>query len=270
MADAHAKARRLQIRPLDPAADRAALERLALWATRYAPSVAAWDEENGADGFFLDIAGAAHLFGGEEELLRDCRRRLARFGLPARLALADTPGAGWALARYGRSPVSLVPSGGEAEALAALPIDALRLGRETCLALKRLGLERIGDLLDKPRPPLTKRFGARLLQRLDQALGRCPEPLAWLAPPPVYSATKVFDEPVMTQEAIVAAATALMEELAPALERDHVGLRRFRLDLYRVDGKVVNLDFGLARPTRSADHIRRLVALRLEQLKESF
>src|SRR5215470_1031198 len=100
LADARAKVTTLQVRPAEPAADDAALRRLALWATRYTPTVspwvapwvAPWGEENGADGFFLDVAGASHLFGGEEMLLADLISRLDRFGLPARLAIADTAG----------------------------------------------------------------------------------------------------------------------------------------------------------------------------------
>src|SRR5882672_9234285 len=100
LADARAKTGALQVRPIDPPADDAALRRLALWATRYTPAVSPWDEKNGADGFFLDVTGAAHLFGGEEKLLADLGRRLAHFGLPARLAIAETAGTSWALARF--------------------------------------------------------------------------------------------------------------------------------------------------------------------------
>src|SRR5256885_4908795 len=99
LADARAKVTTLQVRPADPAADDVALRRLALWATRYTPTVSPWGEENGADGFFLDVAGASHLFGGEETLLADLISRLDRFGLPARLAIADTAGAALAVAR---------------------------------------------------------------------------------------------------------------------------------------------------------------------------
>src|SRR5438552_14082812 len=81
LADARAKAGMLEVRTADVAADAAALRRLALWATRYTPAVSPWGEENGADGFFLDVAGAAHLFGGEEALLADLFHRLNRFGL---------------------------------------------------------------------------------------------------------------------------------------------------------------------------------------------
>src|SRR5262245_12073938 len=50
VADARAKAAVLQVRQADPPADDAALKRLALWATRYTPTVSPWGEENGADG----------------------------------------------------------------------------------------------------------------------------------------------------------------------------------------------------------------------------
>jgi protein ImuB len=76
LADARAKAGALQIRPADPEADAASLSRLALWATCYAPPAAPWDQENGADGFFLDVTGASHLHGGERSLLTDLGRRL--------------------------------------------------------------------------------------------------------------------------------------------------------------------------------------------------
>jgi protein ImuB len=91
VADARAKAGVLQVRAADPAADAAALRRLALWATRYTPAVAVSrsSQENGADGLFLDVTGAAHLFGGEEMLLTDLAHRLERFGLPAGLSPAS-------------------------------------------------------------------------------------------------------------------------------------------------------------------------------------
>src|SRR2546423_4625388 len=108
LADARAKARMLQVHAIDPAADAAALRRLALWATRYTPAVSPWSEENGADGFFLDVAGAAHLFGGEQMLLVDLAHRLDGFGLPARMANAHTAGPARGLSARDAAP-GLVP-----------------------------------------------------------------------------------------------------------------------------------------------------------------
>src|SRR5215510_14656401 len=269
LADARAKVTTLQVRPAEPAADDVALRRLALWATRYTPTVSPWGEENGADGFFLDVAGASHLFGGEEMLLADLISRLDRFGLPARLAIADTAGAAWALSRFHPDDVVILPSGQEAEALALLPVAALRLSHDTCTTLRRLGFKRIGALIDKPRAPFAARFESELLTRLDQALGRAAEPLALIAPPPVYHSLRYLLEPIFSQEAIVAVATRLMKDLVHALIRDGVGARALRLALYRVDGEVTTLDIGLTMPTRDIAHVARLFDLKLERIAEA-
>lgn len=267
LADARAKAGALQIRPADPAADAAALERLAQWATGYAPQASPWGEENGADGFFLDVTGAAHLWDGEPVLLAHLGRRLKRFGLNPRLAIADTPGAGWALTRYSGRRAVVVPEGGAARALEPLPVEALRLSPDTRTALRRLGLKRVGDLMDKPRAPLTVRFEAGLLRRLDQALGRIPEPLEPVVPPPCYEATRRLLEPVFAQETILAIAVDLMAELAGSLEAGGVGAQNLRVSLYRVDGEVFSFALGFSVPTRNIAHVERLLRLKLERLE---
>ena len=269
LSDARAKAGFLQVRPLVALADHAALKKLALWATRYAPAVAPWNEENGADGFFIDITGASHLFGDEAALLADLGKRLAGFGLICRLAAADTPGMAWALAHYAAAPLVVLASGAEKQALAPLPIEALRLSPETCALLHRLGLRRVGALIDTPRAPFAARFEAALLRRLDQALGRVPEVLSFLAAPPAYEASRQLLEPVSTQAAVVKVATRLMQDLVPALRRDGMGARALRLCLYRVDGAVRMIHLGLAAPTRDPAHVARLVELNLERLGEA-
>jgi protein ImuB len=264
VADARAKADSLQVRAADGAADDAALRRLALWATRYTPTASPWTEENGADGFFLDIAGAAHLFGGEKSLLADLAGRLDRFGLPTRLAIADTPGMAWALSHFDSAPQSILPAGGEAAALSAMPIAALRLSGETRALLRRLGFKTVGALLDKPRAPFAARFADELLHRLDQALGRRHEPLIPVTAPPVYHSLNYLLEPIVSQQAILARACRLMQHLVPVLVRDEVGARALRLSLYGVDGTVAAIDIGLTAPTRSVSHVARLIDLKLE------
>src|SRR5436305_625076 len=190
VANARAKAEGLQVRPIDPEADKAALERLALWLMRYTPAVSVWGEDNGADGFFLDITGAAHLFGGEEELLCDIDRKLRSLGLVLRLAAADTAGAAWALSHFHSSPALVQRAGEETSALKPLPIEALRLQPATSATLRRLGFKRVGALVDKARAPFAARFEKELLTRLDQALGQAAEPLIFIAPPPLYSSLR--------------------------------------------------------------------------------
>lgn len=99
-----------------PAADAQALTALMDWCVRFSPAVAA----DPPDGLFLDISGVAHLWGGEAELMAEFRDRLDANGLPFRLAIADTPGAAWALAHFGRDG-TIAPPNGQAELLGPLP-----------------------------------------------------------------------------------------------------------------------------------------------------
>ncbi len=249
--------------PADPAGEAEGLARLARWALRYAPLVAP-----AADGFWIDITGAAHLAGGEAALLADLAARLARFGLTARAAVADTPGAAWAVARYGE--VGMVPPGGAAAALAPLPVAALRLDAPALALLERLGVTRIADLAALPRAPLARRLGAVALRRLDQALGHLAEPLSPLAPPVALAATRTFPEPLTEAAPLVPlladAIAALSATLCARLEAAGLGARRLALRAERLDGTEARLTAGTAAATRAAPHLARLLVARLERL----
>ena len=95
--------------PADPEGDAALVQRLARWAGRWSPLV-----EVDGDGLKLDVSGVAHLFGGEEGLIEDVRRRFAAMGLTVRVAVAPTAAAAWALSHYCPSP--LAGEGGSREA----------------------------------------------------------------------------------------------------------------------------------------------------------
>jgi protein ImuB len=75
-------------------------------------------------------------------------------------------------------------------------------------------------------------------------------------------------EPIVTQEAIVAVATQLMEDLIPTLVGDGVGARELQLALYRVDGEIVTIDIGLTAPTRHPQHVARFISLKLDRVVE--
>ena len=67
-------------------------------------------EPTDRESILLDIAGLAHLFGGETAFCEAVIRDLARQGLAARVAIADTIGAAWAGAHYGRGKTEEVAS----------------------------------------------------------------------------------------------------------------------------------------------------------------
>lgn len=257
----------LDIRPADPDADRAVLDRLALHAVRHwTPTAAVSENDSGADGVWLDLTGVAHLHGGEE---RFCHRVIAlcrRLRLTARIAVAGTPGAAHALARFGGPPVVRIAGGKEAQALSPLPLASLRVPGDILSAAARFGLERVGDLLPMPRGPLARRLGLPALRRLDQALGRVAEPIVPVVPEEVPVATLRLLEPIGTAEAIGQVIHDLLALLVEQLRERGAGARALVLVLERVDGSEQRLPIGTVRATRDAAHLARLFHLRIDRI----
>jgi len=262
LAQAQARVPGLLVVPADPAGDEAALARLAAWCLRYSPLTA----PDPPDGVWIDATGVAHLHGGEAGMLDDLLKRLHRNQIAARAAMADTPGAASALARYGGKSVWILPPGEATSVLPNLPVAALRLPTETLAGLSRLGFERIGPLAAAARAPLARRFGAHLLERLDQLFGRRFEPIEPIQPPSVLARRLAFPEPLITPEALSAVIARLSAELCEKLEQRGEGARRLDLRFERVDGTAQTIGIGTARASRHATHLARLLDERLEQV----
>jgi protein ImuB len=267
LAEAKAMCPELDVVPADPAADRAFLDALADWASRYTPLVA----RDGADGLFLDVTGCCHLFGGEENLAADALSRLAGMGLAVSGAVSDTPGLSWAVARHGTGRTvaeRLVQAVDGPRVLAPLPLAALRLEEDMLAGLSKMGLRTVGDLLDAPRAPLARRFGPRLLTRLDQALGREEEPISPRLPVAGLSVERRLAEPVGREEDLLFLAGELSRAIVPMLEGRGLGGRLFELSLYRVDGAVFHVHAGSSRPLRDPRRMEALFSGRFAALKE--
>jgi protein ImuB len=245
LADARAMIPSLEALDENATADAELLESVAGWAERYTPLVAI-DEPH---GLMLDITGAAHLFGGEALLLADLAFRITAQGFALGAAIADTPGAASAAARFTSGGV--VPEGGAASLLVSLPLAALRLDVETVSALDRVGLKRIGQILDAPRAPLAARFGRLLIRRLDQALGREEEAIGPRRPVAPLIAERRFAEPIVSQDDIAATIVSLAGALATKLVERGMGARAYELLLFRVDGAVSRIAVSTSRPLRA-------------------
>ncbi len=257
----------LVMQDADPAADRDALDRLALWLLqRYAPIVAA----DPPDGIVMDSTGADHLHGGEAAMLAGLVERLAASGLVARIAIADTWGAAHALDRHAARSVLIAPPGSCAAAIAPLPLAALRLPVDMIAGLHVLGFERIADLLAQPRAPLALRFGPQLGRRLDQALGQTAEPIEPIRPPELISAQRVFPEPISAAETIARYIGQLVAQLCAELEARGLGARQLDLVCHRVDNRAQAIRIGTALPVRDARRLNRLLCDKIQTIEPGF
>lgn len=265
MAATHARAlvSDLDFRPAEPEADMALLDRLALRAVRrWSPISAAAPP----DGLWLDLSGCAHLHGGEERFCRRLHAFCQRAGFTARVAIADTPGAAHAVARFGSADVAIVAAGGTIDAIAELPIAALRLGDSALGAARRFGFERVADILPIARGPLARRLGLAAMTRLDQAVGATAEPITPREDAEVPCVERRLLEPIVTAEAIEQVMEDLLGDLADLMRARGLGARSLRLVGLRVDGTEQIVAIGTSRPTREVPHLLRLLTLRLERI----
>ena len=253
----------LDVRPTDSGADSAVLAQLAMHALRYWTPTAA---VSGPDGIWLDLTGTTHLYGGEEHFCRRVIGLCRRLGLTARIAVAGSPGAAHALARFSRQPVTRIDGGTEAQALSDLPLACLRLTPDALTAAARFGIETVGDLLPLPRGPLARRLGLASLRRLDEALGYVPEPIVPFVPDNMAVATRRLLEPIVTAAAIERVIADLFADLAQQMCERGVGARALALVLDRIDGTKQQLAVGTVRATRDIVHLARLYHLRIERI----
>src|SRR5450759_1704944 len=252
----------LTVLDADPAKDADALVRLGHWCTMYSPLVT----PDPPDGIFIDVAGSAPLFQGEGALIEDLLHRLRRADISAKAAIADTPGCAWGVSRYGSG--GIVSPGRASEAIASLPVTALRLAQSVVSSLHEVGIERVAQLASKPRARL--RFGADVLLRFDQALGSVTEALTSLVPPEVPQRELKFAEPIGDPEDLKRVISKLCELLCPELERRGVGARRLDLVFMRVDNLAQAVRIGLSRPYREPVHLSKLLAERLVLVDPGF
>lgn len=249
----------------DPLKDATTLNNLAHWLTRYSP----WVSDVSPDGLLMDIAGCAHLLGGETSLAEDLMHRLYRSGITSRVAIAGTIGAAWALSHHSADSLTIIAGDKTAQSLKPYPTSALRIGESTAARITQVGLKTIGSLASKPRAPLVARYGKQLITRLDQALGLKDEILSPITPPPDYRVLASFIEPIQHLDAVEASLGDLCASLITMLEEASVGARRFDLTLYRVDGDVDTVMTRTSVLTTNEGLIKRLLFEKLKIFTET-
>lgn len=264
MAAADAKAIVPGLQVIDELPGRSAklLTAIGEWCIRFTPFVAV----DPPDGLILDISGCAYLWGGERGYLKDIHAKLQARGYDTRIAIADTIGAAWAIAHFGKVTPIIAP-GAQVEALLNLPPSALRLEPAILDRLQKLGFYRISNLVRIGRSALRRRFGQHLLQRIDQAVGHELEQIIPLQPIMPFEERLPCLEPIRTATGIEIAIQTLLEMLCRRLDEEGKGARTLTLKCYRVDGKVIQTDVCTNRPSRSTGHLFKLMQLKIASIE---
>ena len=164
----------------------------------------------------------------------------------------------------------IAPPGKTRDAIAHLPVAALRLPQNICTNLNRLGIRIIADLIGLPRAALMRRFGRDVVLRLDQALGADPEPISPARRIHHFATRLSLPDPIGLAEDITAGIDRLLPPLCKRLHAAGRGARQLRLWCFRTDHTVQIIEVGLARPNHDPDRMRPLLLLQLPNVEPGF
>jgi protein ImuB len=154
-----------------------------------------------------------------------------------------------------------------------LPLLSLSAAAEHAELLARMGVNTLGQLRALPRDGVSRRFGSRIIQALDQAYGRHPEAFEWERIPEDFSTRYELPAREDNAPALLEFARPLLMQMCGWLAARHAGAEGFTLrwihDSMRAkdagDGGEVTI--RSAEPIRDLEHFTRLLAEHLATLK---
>ena len=247
------------------------------WALRFTPRVALVDGE----AVVLEVSTTGRLWGGRDALLAQVLQAWADTsgGLPDHAATLDAkaqpPGAHavWgcgstalvAQAELRMAQAGRAPPGHNVE---GLPLHTLTALRPHVASLERMGCRTWGGLRALPRAGVARRFGAKVLRVLDQALGDAPEAHAWLELPEQFALTAELPALAESADALLWSVSRCLTALQGWLQARQQGALALELawrhDLRRIDGVAIAptqaLPVRTAQATQDMAHLRRLLS----------
>ena len=211
----------------------------------------------------LDLRGLGRSWPRPHDLAAALAAAARQKGLEAQVALAWSRTAALLLARA-RPGLTVVPAGGEAAAVAPLPLHALDLAPERQDLFRRWGLRTLGDLAALPPDGLSARLGSEGPRLIRLARGEDDLPLVALPAPESFACTLELDWPVDGLEPLAFLLSRVLEPLCATLASRCRRAAALTLDLHLVDGSHHRRTLRPAAPAAEPRTWRTLLLLDLE------
>ena len=236
----------------------------------------------------IDVRGLDRLLGDAHAIGEELRREAARRGVRVHVAVAATHTAALVLA-MATPGLTVVDAGGEAGALAPLPVGILEkihgdhdverrargARRETSVqkensaisaisAFERWGLRTLGEVAALPPADLSARLGRPGLRWQALARGEDIRPLVPDAAEERFESSMDLEWPIEGLEPLSFVLTRLLEPLSIRLERRDRGVAVLHVQLGLVGGDRHARSLQLPSPVRDARTLRTLALLDLE------
>ena len=251
----------LKVLARDVESERVALEGLACWASQFTPSVSV-----DGQGIVLEVDSSQKLFGGQGRLAGLIRDGVRELGYRATFGIAPTPLAARLFARaeaQGTRIRSCVAVGELGERIAGLPLFLLDWPARTLALLADLGILRFRDVLALPREGLARRFGPQVVDDLDKALGRAPDPRIPHIAPERFLIRLELPAETRSTEALLFPLRRMLAQMEGFLRGRGSGVQSLLIGLEPFRGKRTDIKLEFASPERESDFILALARERL-------
>jgi protein ImuB len=234
---------------------------LAAWAYRFSSQVSLRYPRV----LLMEIESSLKLFGPWPRLEARLRAELTALGFRHRIVLAPNPVAARVLANTHDGlavSVEALP-----EALGKMAIERVGLPREVSLALVRMGLRTLQQVLALPRETLARRFPAEVLRHLDSLLGNRPVALECYVPPDEFDVRIELNFDAESHQALLFPLKRLTLDLAAYLAGRDSGVQRFALHLQHRSRVDTVVQVGLLSAEREQSMLFELARGRLEHVQ---
>ncbi|MEE8339966.1 MAG: DNA polymerase Y family protein [Xanthomonadales bacterium] len=245
----------------DTGAEQRALQRLAAWCYQYSNQVSIAADRN---GLLLEAGASERLFGRPQTLGHRLQQALGQLGYHAMAGSAATPEAAWLAACEG---LHIRSAGHIRQQIGPLPLERLQLDTAQQLAMERMGLRQVRDLLRLPRKALARRFGPALPVYLDRLLGIQADPRPLYQPPETFASRMDLPAEISTGQALLFPLKRLVEELCGVLRGGDTAAQSLQIVLGHEDHEDTLLELGLQSPTQALARLMPVLRERLERLR---
>jgi protein ImuB len=223
----------------------------------------------------VDVRGLERLFGSARAIGEELRREAADRGLRVHVAIAQTQTAA-TIAAMSRPGVVVIEPGGEAGAIAPLPLQILcgtalsgppfdgDPKRVALQMFSRWGLRSLGDLAALPAGELSARIGQQAAAWHAMARGVDVRPLVPDVEDERFEAALDLEWPIEGLEPLSFVLTRLLEPLSLRLEQRDRGVAVLHVELRLVTKDVCARRLELPTPMRDVKTLRTLALLDLE------
>lgn len=219
-------------------------------------------EQISVDEAFLDVRGARRLFGTPEQIGALLRRRIReRLDLPSSVGGSVSRAvAKIASARAKPDGLLIVPPARTAAFLAPLPVSVISgVGPKAAAALEQLGVRTVGQLRDVPASTLRRALGPQAVQVARIAAGEDRTGLGRQVRERSLGTERTFEQDLTDPGQVRRLLTAMADEVARSLRREHLVARTVSVKLRAPDGTTLTRAATMDQPTAVGERLREHV-----------